>query len=339
MSFRALFLLVFVNFNLFAGDWNSVNHPGNMSAISIKKFGLLPKSGKVKKEPWTDTYWPTHKGGIAYRWLTGESRNYSVGYSSKGTAYLSPAEKFDLFMGRTEFPLTQYELRRTGINSRYDIPKWEGLCHGWAPAAYLYNEPKPVTVTGKNGDKIEFGSSDIKALLTYQMHLSGGKTKFLGSRCNLDANETNINSHEECNDTNAGAFHVVLANYVGISKKSFVIDKTRDAEVWNQPVYAYQTKVLAKSNNPSSEAAPKTAKEITVETKVWWVSEVNPAWKKVGTHLEVSTYKYVLELDFAGRIVGGRWVSWERPDFIWTQKKTKFSGLLKGLEKIYNKAK
>src|SRR5574343_122515 len=61
--------------------------------------------------------------------------------------YLSPAEKYDLYIGRTDFPLTNYELKRTGIRTKKNIPEWEGICHYWAPASYLFDEPGPITVS------------------------------------------------------------------------------------------------------------------------------------------------------------------------------------------------
>jgi hypothetical protein len=298
---------------------------------------MLPDSGVLKRKPWTASYWPTYQGGISHRWLTGEVRYSNIGYSPKGIDYLSPAEKFDLYIGRTDFPLTNYERKRTGILYNYNIPKWEGLCHAWSPASYLYNEPKPITVTGKNGEKIQFGSADLKALLMINFDLSKGseKTKFLGSRCSLDKANGNFNYDSACADTNAGAFHVVLTNYIGIRKESFVIDRTRDAEVWNQPVEAYSFKVLGENRGASNGAAPGTEKEITVETKLRWVGETENQWNASGTYLNVSVYRYRLELDSRGRIIGGAWLTWERPDFIWTQTRPNFSGFMAPLNDLY----
>jgi len=298
---------------------------------------MLPENGALKRKPWTASYWPTYQGGISNRWLTGEVRYSNPGYSSKGIDYLSPAEKFDIYIGRTDFPLTSYERKRTGILYNYNIPKWEGLCHAWSPASYLYDEPNPITVTGKNGEKIQFGSADLKALLMINFELSKGseKTKFLGSRCSLDKANGNFNYDSACADTNAGAFHVVLTNYIGIRKESFVIDRTRDAEVWNQPVEAFSIKVLKEYRGATDGAAPGTSKEVVVEANVRWVGEVENQWNRSGTNLKVSTYRYRLELDSRGRIIGGAWLSWERPDFIWTQTRLNFSGFMAPLKELY----
>ena len=78
----------------------------------------------------------------------------------------------------------------------------------------------------------------------------------------------------ECEDTNAGAFHVVLTNFVGRKNRSFIIDKTRDLEVWNQPVYGYESKILEERKGASEGSHPRTHKEITLETVVYYIAEV-----------------------------------------------------------------
>jgi len=317
--------------------WDSTNSPDNFETNFETKFKRLPTYGELRKKPWTASYWPTFKGGVSHRWLTDESRYSSIGYSRKGMDYLSPSEKFDIYIGRSDFPLTNYERKRTGIMYKNNIPEWEGLCHAWAPASYLFSEPHPITVTAKNGEKIQFGSADIKALIMIGMDLSksGEKTKFLGSRCSLDKENRRFNYESSCEDTNAGAFHVVLTNYIGRRNESFVIDRTRDSEVWNQPVEGYSVEVLKDYRGASRGAANGTAREVVVQTNVRWVGEIENEWKASGTYLQVSTYKYRLELDSSGRIIGGAWLSWERPDFIWTQTRPSFTGFMAPLKNLY----
>ena len=320
--------------------WDKINSPKNFDYNLQTKFKKLPSNGKLSRPPWTASYWPTYQGGISYRWLTGESKYKTLGKSERGINYLSPSEKYDIFLGRNDFPLTNYERKRTGILNRKDIPTWEGICHDWAPAAYLMKEPNPVSVTGKNGEEIYFGSSDIKALImiNFELNRQGRRTKFLGSRCNLKKKDQGFSRNEKCDDTNAGAFHVVLTNLVGLRNESFVIDKTRDFEVWNQPVASYSSRVIRSKRGASLGAAKGTKKEVIVETKLNWVTEIDQQWEAAGTALETSVYKYKLVLDKKGRIIGGEWISWERPDFIWTQNRPNFSGFMAPLEKIYLKS-
>ena len=38
------------------------------------------------------------------------------------------------------------------------------------------------------------------------------------------------------------------------------------------------------------------------------------------------TMKYILDLDRAGNIIGGHWLSYERPDFLWVKRSRGFLG-------------
>ena len=100
---------------------------GNQPEIFEDSFKMtldsLPKSGVTTNIPWSDTYWPTFKGGISYRWYQAdcgknsenERRGYLIGKMPSKLSCLSPAEKFDLLMGDKKWTLTNYERRRTGI--------------------------------------------------------------------------------------------------------------------------------------------------------------------------------------------------------------------------------
>ena len=61
----------------------------------------------------------------------------------------SPAEKYDILVGDTQtFSLTNWMLQESSYYALDgDIPYWYGICHGWAPASYMFPEPtKPVTL-------------------------------------------------------------------------------------------------------------------------------------------------------------------------------------------------
>ncbi len=359
-------------------QWDGANRPELFEMDYQRSLKKLPLKGTLSKRPWSNDYWGTYKGGVSYRWAM-ETKNEvaKIGYplkdmsklSPEEIAYLSPAEKYDLFVGDKNYPLTNYERKRTKVlntvpgtpnySPNFTIPEWEGICHAWAPASFIYDNPSPVTLTGKLGHKIPFGSSDIKALLSIHGHVNSRYTsssnKFLGTRCTLDfapliekfkagrmSKKEFIKATEskECKDTNAGAFHVVLTNQIGLRNEGFIMDRKRDFEVWNQPIYAYN--VLSTKVLPTifRGAAPGTKKEVLVETEVTYVAEVDPRWDNAFTdeELVVEQYKYILELDSEGNIIGGEWESFERPDFIWKEKVPPFVGFFKDLEIIYKKS-
>ncbi|RLA64283.1 MAG: hypothetical protein DRQ88_11245, partial [Epsilonproteobacteria bacterium] len=378
MKITIILMAIFTSYTAFSmAQWNRANRPENMDNNYERAFNKLPKRADLTTTPWSGDYWPTYKGGITYRW---NQRNVSEDQDKVRWSYeledmtnigvplkeLSPAEKYDLFLGNEGFPLTTYERNRTKIlktikshesyDKSFEIPIWEGLCHAWAPATLHFGEPGPITVTGAKGHKITFGSSDLKALLTYHLHLNkASKNKFLGSRCNLDFAELRkkhkageitkdeLNKKIEssaCADTNAGAFHVALTNQIGLKDEGFVVDITRDAEVWNQPVSGYSFEVTKVRNSASAGAAPGTEKEIWIKTTLKYIVEIKQSFELFSPYwrVERAYYEYRLELNRNDQIIGGEWISEERPDFIWKNRPTKFKGYFKELEGLYNKS-
>ena len=356
--------------------WDQRNEPSIMDTLVNGQgyryeFSSLPLSGSLSQQPWSGDYWPTYKGGITYRWNDWDSwgvQRYGYRLDSyqslegKDLAYLSPSEKFDLFLGRYDYPLTHEERRRTRIMKTvpgsyeyipgYKIPYWEGLCHSWAPATAGYQEPNPITLSNPDGLQIPFGSSDIKALLTYFLHETPAKTQFLGMRCNIDVHELYRKyrngeiswsyyqqQKKACADTNAGSFHLVLSNQIGLLDEAFFVDVSRGAEVWNQAVYSYETVILQQRYGASRKAAPGTVKEIKVHTRMFYTTEIPQSFERpLGQPVAFKDYYYWLEINRNGEIIGGEWLDSRanRPDFLWKQEIPEFWGDYKFLEEIYN---
>lgn len=237
-------------------------------------------------------------------------------------AQLSPAEKFDILNSDYSYTLLREERVRTMRNA----PQWEGLCHGWATAALTLDEPKAVMMTNAEGIDIPFGSGDIKALIDlYVGNFSNARTYFVAERCNIDLSRNPAAASDPaCRDTNAGTFHLVLANQIGIRREGFVADITRDLQVWNHPVYGFSSTIVAEVNGASPGAAPGTAKEVTVETVMNFISEAGSHWETGITNTPSRRYNYRLELNAEGQIIGGAWLDDNRPDFLWKQDLPEF---------------
>lgn len=327
-----------------AEAWNARNDPLRLGGAFNLTLAELPLEGELVTTPWSDTYWPSYQGGIAARWradvdnftYTPPTQAEFEAMTLAERARLSPAEKFDALIGRFDYPLVTRERQRTSPNNA----TWEGICHGWSPAAINFDEPHPVLATSASGLEIPFGSSDVKALLSYyEGEISDAKSIMLGNRCNADF-ETHPEAANDpaCRDTNAGAFHVVVANQLGLLGKGFVADVTRDAQVWNQPVHGFTSTVIGEQA-PSTGAAAGTVKEVMIRTKMRYTVEIYPTWDAVnGTtrHADdTAVYEYRLELDANGRVIGGEWTSDARPDFLWTEMKPEFTGYFKDLQGLY----
>ena len=50
---------------------------------------------------------------------------------------------------------------------------------------------------------------------------------------------------------------------------------------------------------------------------------------------ESAHYKYWVELNANNQIIGGEWVSTDRPDYVWMKNRMEFMGEFAGLRSIY----
>ena len=283
-------------------------------------FTELPLAGRLHKIPWSGDYWAKNKGGIAYRWQTEEQFDYPVltkdeleTVSTEDIALLSPSEKYDLYVGNYDYALTHRVLAEGGD----DEPSWAGYCHGWAPAANRHEEPSPITVHNPDGLEIPFGSSDVKALLTYFEgevvrssfvgHDWSTTTYTIGTLCT-----SGDIMDPGCYDTNPGTFHLILANRIGLMEEGFNMDVDKGYEKWNQPVHSYRSTILT-TRPPTSFSDEHTVVEYIMETEVHWTVEIHPMWEPV-LHTEYQkseskTYIYSVEVDKDGQIIGGQWLT------------------------------
>lgn len=324
--------------------WQGYSNPAIMNSAFKKTFIDLPLVGQAvgKKKYWSSFYWPLYKGNINFRW----NAPNPTGFNLKSPSYveallmtpselaaLAPSEKYDLFVGNYNYPLRKEVQKRVSPNRL----EWEGICHGWAAAALNHNEPVPVIATNPDGIAVPFGSSDLKGLLSYYYanHYDPVSTHQMGRRCN---------GRRHCgDDLNAGAFHIVLSNKVGLEGGSFIADIENGREVWNQVIYNYRTKILNDNLPPIRSSANGTVRMVRVKTTMRVVFNIGRnSWLPViGTPLQTyldKDYEYDLDLNTEGAIIGGNWISKNRPDFLWrVDVATKFDGLFSRLNELLPK--
>ncbi len=350
-----------------AERWNAANNPNMITRMTKKplvtKFSDLPLSATLTNTHfiWSDTYWPSNKGGIAYRWnAEPEPQNFTYRKHSKAelqrmtTAQLeklSPTEKYDIYMGRYDYPLTRKVMAQ---NTPRDL-WWEGICHGWAQAAVMHPEPDRVDLRNADGIVVPFGSSDVKGLMDFyyaKVHKTNERFQ-IGKRCKAqgkvpgeDSDRDRVRTEPnpvlanspDCADTNAGAFHLAMTNMVGLNDMGFVVEVDRYNDVWNQPMGEYKSWVVSERAANRSEARGGAAKIVRVRTDMTYGEELNllepsqrndeggfmsmfPVSNTPDNTKLTKNYEYTLELDAAGNVIGGRWLTKTRPDFIWSKAK------------------
>lgn len=344
----------------------SINDPANFSLVVKSPMTLLlsqlPLEGKLSDDRlgWSETFWPSNKGGIAYRWNHPTPNNFKyalhtkeqlLAMTSEELSQLSPTELYDISQNDYKYSLTKKVLNTFNENKLW----WEGICHGWALAASYYPEPQKVELTNKDGIQVSFGSSDVKGLLAmHEAFNSKGAYAQVGKRCGVNGKVAGEAFPEdgdvpepaqkdadrpECSDTNAGAFHVVVTNMLGRLQRGFVLDVDRFNDVWNQPAVSFKSEVVGPVALNENDRKNGIAQKIQVKTKLIYGDELEfrtEELEKEGTLGFVSkepvtntpaqtfgekNYEYILELDSNSNIVGGVWISTTRPDFIWVKNK------------------
>ena len=364
---KSLFLasMMIVSTAAFAELYDGGSHPANFTRIAgitpILKFSSLPLTGKLADDRlgWSETYWPSNKGGIAYRWNHPDPQPFKYHLNTKDElmkmsqeeiSRLSPAELYDISNDDYNYSLTRKALNLYTTNDMW----WEGICHGWSQAAINYPEPAPVVLTNQAGIKVPFGSSDVKGLLAmHEAYNYRGQTfAFAGRRCKVNgkvvgeaddrdpiANRAyppvELAESADCKDVNAGAYHVIISNMLGLLGKGFVADIDRFNDIWNQPIAGYSASIVGEEPVTAAHTAMGVTKRIRIKLKMKYGEELQfytpqlaaqgkknfvsklPVTMTEHQEFRYREYEYFVELNSAGNVVGGEWITSTRPDFMW----------------------
>lgn len=227
--------------------WGTSDNPSLLDPNFNYVFSQLPTTGEAKRTPWAGSYWPTYKDSINDRWAgaatQSAAKKYELAFGKTGVEDAVSAELgIDSLAGKActsdaDCAATQGSVcaKRAGQSAGVCSETWFGICHAWAPAAILEEEPRAAVKY--NG--VEFKVNDLKALISAS-YTEALDVKFLSLRCDTNGATTDNSGTPECKDTNPGSFHVVAANLLGVQGKAFVEDRTYDYEVWNQPVRGFK---------------------------------------------------------------------------------------------------
>ena len=346
----------------------------------------IPNSGEVAVHPWSDDYWALKNGGISYRLTDAKKftaykdaiadyaqpktwddlKTQSLANQQKAIQGWSAAEKYDFLVGDIAFGLTaeQKGEGQAEADAAGNVPDWIGICDGWSSAGIMVPSPqKPVDAVGVNNVMTHMTPSDIRALASLTWARGNFDTNTVGARCDTDNPETYPNGRlkeDQCADTNPATFHFAIGNMVGVAKKSFIMDASFDAEIWNQPIVSYHFTYF-NPLDPSKRDADWTkvavdydqtfkAKDRFQTPLTRGVKDASGKWddtgvKKVVGVIATVTYadeaipsatddapdeydvrvSYIYDLEFSdvsGHLFakGGEWYNNTHPDFLWLPK-------------------
>ncbi|MCM2277856.1 MAG: hypothetical protein NDJ89_07240 [Oligoflexia bacterium] len=328
---------------------------------AMEALGLT--QGTTLRQPWSDAYWADRLGSIAnpydnffnfssrLSWSIGREslvngrrklREDLLNISDDELNAMSPAEKYDLLLGDTDFTLTKAVFAMIDeLDEDDQTAMWSGICHGWAPASLTLEEPQHKFSVPILGGKrqLTFYPADIRGLASFLWAKSYAQdyVKVEGWQCKKYAPAAEFPSGRlekpECFDVNPAFLHILMTNQIGIKKQGFIIDADFARTVQNHPVYKYtysyfnpaspdlaatsleraQIRVSDWESDPFSKHRSGRARTIVgVRAEIVHGNNVNPKHQDSKEDLRnesgAAEYFYTLELDSNGDIVGGEWL-------------------------------
>jgi hypothetical protein len=124
--------------------------------------------------------------------------------------------------------------------------------------------------------------------------------QFYGTRCYSSKSDPDILPHH---------FHRLLLEYMKERQVPIVIDADAGSPVWNYPAYAFETTWTTDARRGKAD----------VTTKLY-LADDNVNADFLGTKGLIKTYRYTLDLNAAGEVIGGAWARGtgkNHPDFVW----------------------
>jgi subtilisin-like proprotein convertase family protein len=201
-------------------------------------------------------------------------------------------------------------------------------------------EDAPQRSVTHNG--VTFHVGDLEALMIAAYNRA--PADMIGGRCNDGTMDEPVMRDEqgrpidvECRDSNPGAFHVIMTNFLGLQQRPYAEDRTYDYEVWNQPVVAFRVSKLeeitvARANEllgltgDTYSFNADAAKLYEVEATSTYITESHASTTPAdpSRYERMDRYTYILEVDSRGKIIGGEWFGASRtnhPDFLWNPRR------------------
>jgi hypothetical protein len=340
-----------------------------------------------------NTAWGSNAPGLHHELLDGDALAASATQSEKDpsdpsiTIYsggaldrLSPSELLDVSAGRADSRLGQGEFYKNTVTIRdwsrsvmREAPherNWHGLCNGFAAASIHTSEPKPAdffssVYTGANGKKfrfrVRFGSGDLKALASYQYAWKTWDAEYSGFH-QVGLSNCDRASGVGCRGLNAGSFHLLMTNIVGMRRESLVFDADSTQAFWNYPVVGYEITSMSLRPYRNADGTPtqwmrrdadaRATHDVRIVMNAHFMNESDwnryPFIKQGRNKIFTRTYDYLVEANAgpdgkAGNaddvVFGGEWLSQDRPHFAWRlDAPIRYEGDFKILDLIWSDA-
>jgi hypothetical protein len=290
-----------------ADQWNYSNNPSRFQIAFDYDLAGMPLLGAVDQIPWTLGYQPQY----------GDEPGLSALVKFDQAVY----DWDDVGIGNPD------ELG-PAAGSDYDISRqpedWWGLDHGWAAAAVMEPEPISSVTYYDHG----FTADDVKALAIRLYDKA--PSVVVGEPCLEDAilSGDSLGSHGACQDTNAGAFFVVITNMLGRYERALPEDGDPAPGVFTRIASDYQIvedrsltedEAVSMLGHPGERYGDITGND---DSTAWYYVKMDVGYitESSNTTFHAEQYGLILELDGDGEVIGGEWAGrsvYSHPDFVW----------------------
>ncbi|GEM_PF-2148025 len=185
---------------------------------------------------------------------------------------------------------------------------WWGHCDKAATLACLLPAPKHrVTMTGQNGQSVEFSTNDIQGLLVKVAPTLSANVDFRGERYNASV-------RDDPSDPPPHVFMEVLKEWAQ-DGMPFVLDIDRAEQVWNYPYD--QAKIYESDKAPEGYNASGMPTDGTI--KYYHIDMAGTGFDE-----KVRRYECYVQKDSGGNVMNSEWIktpnSHKNPDFMWRPK-------------------
>jgi hypothetical protein len=313
--------------------WDEYSNPNIIDSTFEYNLNKLPLSGTLSTKPWSGSYWAANKGSINIRWNApgAPGSNYHLNsleelktMSRAQLLQLSPSEKYDVYMGRYDYPL-HGEVTGWTYPAAQD---WVGICDGWSVAATQYKEPNITDAVNPDGIIVPFGTSDLDGLMSFAAaaHFES-QTRQVGLQCERI---------DQCDNINVGSLHVILANEIGLKHEAIITQRVHTLEIWNQPTFGFNFELRGSAQSADGDHG------VLVHGTLIYTDELNfPSYLPV-THTDqfaegTIEMDYILDLDANENIIGGSYLKGsDYPGFVWKEmNQLTFNNYMDGINHLY----
>ena len=234
----------------------------------VWKFEDLPTSGKVPdyRVPYSGHIYLDKNGGTA-----NSLRKYDMAFN-RGRMLATGYEQWDT-TSQVKATTRRGGLFGMRMVTSMQTPNWHGHCNGWAAAAIRHAEPQQSV--RRNG--VTFSPADIKGLLA-EIYIYNDVEYLVGPREVL----------------NAGAFHAAVANWLGRGSHPIGMEADPGPEKWNYPAYAY-----------TMSSTKRSDRAVDVRLDLTYAKDSNGEYQRSPRYSRYRTFRYRLDLNEQGEIVGG----------------------------------